>query len=244
MQIPSHDRKHIGVHHRRAGALVLLDLRDQLARERHRHVGVAGADEIPDAHLVGAVRVGVDEADGDRIDAGGEKLVDRASRCRLVQRALDLALGIDPLGDLEPQPPRDERRRLLPSDVVECRHPEASDLEHVPEAEGGDEAYPRPFALEDCIRRDRGPVHELGDAVGVDSDAGRKAAHDPPAVVLGRREDLSRRDVALLLEKYEVREGAPDINPDSHTHQAANPMSSAAFRPRICSFSAEVRNEQ
>ena len=201
-------------------------------------------DQIPNQRLVGAVRIGVDEADGVRIGAGREKPVDSACRRFLVEGALDFALGVDPLGDFESQPARDQRRRLLPSDVVERRHSEAADLEHVPEPKSGDEADTCPLALQDRVRRDRGPVHELGDVLGVDSGVRRKAVHDALAEILGCREDLASRDPALFIEEHKVGEGAPDVDSDTQTHQAANPMSSAAFRPRIWSFSAEVRNEQ
>src|SRR5215208_6971885 len=65
-----------------------------------------------------------------------------------------------------------------------------------------------------------------------------------PAFLRARVAYASSNKPGTIVEEHKVGEGAPDVDSDTQTHQAANPMSSAAFRPRIWSFSAEVRNEQ
>ena len=98
-------------------------------------VGVALADQVAQARLVRAVGVGVDEADGDRIDARRPARARRRARAAASSSARSIAPAVvDALVDLEAQPPRHQRRRLAPADVVEHRHAQAPDLQHVAKA--------------------------------------------------------------------------------------------------------------
>ena len=162
-EIVGHHRQDIGVDHGGAGALVLLDLGQHLGGEADRDRRVAGTDQLPDAALVGAVGIGVEQADGDRLDAGRQQRVDGAAGRRLVQRPLDPAPVVDPLRHLDAMRPVDQRRRLLPVEVVEHRHAQAPDLQHVAEALSGDQPGPGALLLNDRVGRDRGAVDHLVD---------------------------------------------------------------------------------
>ena len=92
-----------------------------------------------------------------------------ASTCALgigrVERALDMALGVDALVHHAAQIALDQRRRLLPGHVVEARHAQRADFQHVAEAVGGDQADAGALVLEDGVGGDRRAVAELLDAV-------------------------------------------------------------------------------
>ena len=69
VDVRRHQRPHVGVDHRRRRALVLALLAQDLARERDRRLGELLREDLADALLVLGVEVGVEEADGDRVDA-------------------------------------------------------------------------------------------------------------------------------------------------------------------------------
>ncbi len=66
-----------------------------------------------DAALVRRVGVGVEQADGDRLDVLVAQQRDGASRRGPVQRRHRRAVGVEPLVDLEAQRRGDQRRRLV-----------------------------------------------------------------------------------------------------------------------------------
>ena len=80
------------------------------------HTGSAGAlrrDDLLDRQLVRRIGERVDQAHGDRLDLLGEQRVDRALGIGRVERALDLARGVDALVDHLAQIALDQRRRLV-----------------------------------------------------------------------------------------------------------------------------------
>jgi hypothetical protein len=109
------------------------------------------------------VREGVEEADGNRLDGLGEQRVDRMLGVPGVEPALDPAEGVDALVDHVAEIALDERRRLRPAEVVETRHPQGADLEHVAEALCRDQTDARPLVLEDRVRGHSRAVPDLLD---------------------------------------------------------------------------------
>ncbi len=85
-QIARHHRHDIRVHHRGGRALVLLDLRQHLAREADRQARRALRDDVADRQLVNRVGVGVQQAHGDGFDPLGRAARPRRGR-RLACRA-------------------------------------------------------------------------------------------------------------------------------------------------------------
>jgi hypothetical protein len=105
----------------------------------------------------------VNKADGDRLYPLINELLDRARDIGLGQRPLHLAFGVDAFVDLDAQMALDEGRRLGPRQVIEPRHPQGADLEHVAEAFCRDQPGPRALQFEDRVRCNRGAVQHLDD---------------------------------------------------------------------------------
>ena len=164
--VAAHQRADVGVDHGRRRALVLPLLAQDLARERHGDSGELLAQDGADLLLVRGGAVGVQEADGDRLDPGLAQL--RCQRAHLagVDGADDGPVGGHPLGELEPEPPRHERVGLAPERVVHARDAETAELEDVAETGGGDERGDGAAPLEDGVRRDRRPVDDALDGAG------------------------------------------------------------------------------
>ena len=74
-------------------------------------------------------------------------------------------MRVDSLVDDTAQITLDQGRWLLPAHVVEARHAERAQLEHVAESLGGDKADARALVLEDRIRRDGGAVANFVDGL-------------------------------------------------------------------------------
>ena len=101
--------------------------------------------------LVVRVAVGVEQADGHRVEAGGER------RGPTERRDL-FPLGVQAAGDLEAEVARHQRLGAVRPRVVQRWPGLAGDLDHVPVPFGGDQGYPPAPALEQGIGRHRGPV--------------------------------------------------------------------------------------
>ena len=217
----SHQRQHVGIDDRRAGAFVFPDLRQQRARNRDWNGRVARTNQVAKAQFVRAVSVRIDQADRNGVDLRREDLTDDRVRAGFVQRMLDAAPVIDPLLDLESEPPGNQRRRFAPANVVEDGHPQTADLEHVAKALRGDERDPCALAFENGVRRHGRPVHDLrdlGDLHAAVADDGVETGCDTQAVVLRRRQHLGAQHPSCGVQAYEVGERAADIDADSRFH--------------------------
>ena len=111
------------------------------------------------------VCVGVDEADRDGVDTLVEETPYRASRVVAIERAHHLARRVHALVHHHPQVALHERRRFLPGEVVEPRHPQVAKVQHIAEALAGDEPDVRPGELENRVGCHGGAVHDLRDGV-------------------------------------------------------------------------------
>src|SRR5215831_9355705 len=151
VQIVGDDWRHISVDHRCRGAFIFLDLGQYLTRNAQREPRRLAPDDVLDHQLMRRVSERVDEADRDRFDRFGEERIDGALRVGRIERALDRALMIDAFVHHLAQIALDQWLRFGPADVIEARHAQGADLQHVPEPLGGDESDPRPLALEDGV---------------------------------------------------------------------------------------------
>ncbi len=219
-EVAVEDGLHVGVEDRGARALVLAhlarhvpgggdrDAREPLLQARLRRALVVG------------VRVGVQEADGDRLDLQlGAAVGHRVERVH-VERLEHLARAVDALGHLEAQPARHERLRLVVAEVVHVRPVAAADEEDVAEAAGRHERGARALALGDRVDHDRAAVDEerrLGEvhprrldrlehALGDRARGGRDLRRDQPA--------------GALVERDQVGERAADVRGDAQAHRA------------------------
>ena len=177
------------------------------------------AQDLAEPLLVRRVQVRVQQADGDRLDVGlaqprGERAAPRPRRARCSTSPS----ARHPLGDLEAEAPRDERRRLRPEVVVEVRHAHPPQLEHVAEALGRDERRPRAAALEHGVRGDGRPVHDALDRVAPSPASSRDGVDDRAVVGRRRREHL--------------REAQPPPSASSSSTSVNVPPTSAPIRAR------------
>ena len=177
---------------------------------------------------MGRVRIGVDEADRDGLDLFSEQSSHRLLRIGARQRAYDLARRVHPLVHHHPQVALHQRRRLLPREVVEPRHPQVAQLQHVAEALAGDEPHPRAGQLQDRVRRHRGAVHDLGDLArrhAMPDEHRLEPFDDGERIVIDARRDLLRDDPPAVVEQHDVGERAADVD--------ADPVAAHALLPRV-----------
>ena len=102
-EVALHQRLERGVDRGRRRAPVLAHDRVELVRERVRHAGQLRLEQLADAQLVRGVGDRPQQADGDRLDARAARSSreHRGARAASSSGVDDLALGADPLGDLE-----------------------------------------------------------------------------------------------------------------------------------------------
>ena len=188
-------RPHVGVHARRQRPLVLAELGQDVGAERHREARVEALDDRPDLLLVRGVHVGVDQRDGQRLDARLDEVAHDLLDLRLVDRDDDLAARVQALDRLarvgerrrrigldHDDPPRERARRLG-----------AGEMEDLAEARRRDQPDARALRLEHRVRRDGGAVEDVLQLV----DADARLVADPPHAgehalgrIMGRRRRL------------------------------------------------------
>ena len=199
LQVALDDRADDGVDHGRRGAQVLAELGRDLGRERDGHAGQLLGEDRADPLLVLRVDVGVEQADGDRLDLLAPQDRGRRAHGVVLERPQHLAGRAEPLGDGHRAVARDERLRLLELRVVERRPHLARDLEQVAEALGRDEAAARDLALDDRVRRHGRRVDDEADLRRRDVAVRERAVdglHEPLGGIGRRRQHLRDRDRA------------------------------------------------
>ena len=128
-------------------------------------VGQELEEAIARGALVLGVGVGVQEADGDRLDALRAAGVGDGVELGELEWNEDVAVAVDTLAHLEAQPPRHERLGLAADEVVHVGPVPAADLEHVAEAARGDERGQGTGALGQRVDDDRRAVDEVLDVL-------------------------------------------------------------------------------
>ena len=230
-------RSDVRVHQRRHGALVLAELGEDLRGDRHRHIGRDGCRDLGDHPLVTAVRVGVQEADGQGLHAVRHKLLDGFAHGGLVDRLDDRTVGAGPLGHLADVAGVGERLRLLVDHESEQRprRPRLGEVEDVPEPTRDDQADEGPSPLEHRVRRDGRAVEnrpELGKRDVRPCRCEPDALDHPDRLVVGRARRLREPDPLIgAVVENDVREGPADIDSDpvGHTLSLARRAASRYF---------------
>lgn len=115
------------------------------------------------------VGVGIDVADGDRLDPLGLEEGDRLLDVPLAQGRQHAAVEGDPFGHLPAQVARDEGAGLGKHEVEEVGPVAARDLENVAEPLRRQQGGLRALALGERVDDRRGAVDERLDAPGVDA---------------------------------------------------------------------------
>ena len=226
-QIALHQRLQRRVDCRGGSAAVLADDRVQTVRERERRSRPFALDQLGDAELVGGIDDRPEEADGDCLRPEGAGRRDRRQDATLVERDEDVPLGIDPLPELERQPARDIRGRIL---VLPKRVelPALAQQQHVGEALGREERGAGRLALDDRVRRPGRAVGEdlrtgeqLGDRHAERGCELRKALLDALERSLDVRRRLGQQQRAVLVGDDDIRERPPGVHGDAKPHQPA-----------------------
>ena len=215
-------RSHHGTHRGRAGALEFADLRQHLGRQIYTDTRQRRAQRLADAPLMRIVQEREQERHGDRLQPRLADRLDQRRQFILGQWRDNLALRIDPFGDLEPPAPRHQHRGRILQQIVQIgarRPPQFQDIAH---AARRDEAGARALVLQQRVGDHRGGMRQqryIGriDAVGIQPLA--DAVDHRLAEILRRGRQFGDGDAAgVLLHQGDVGEGAADIDADPPRH--------------------------
>ncbi len=217
-QVAGDDRHDIGVDDGRRGAFVFLDLRQHLEGDARFEIGRLACHDLLDHQLVARIGEGIEQADGDRLDLLGEQGVDGPFGVARLERPLDAAARIDPLVDDLAEIALDQRRGLLPGEVVELGHAERADLQHVAKALGRYQPDAGALVFEDGVGGHRRAVADLLDHVAGEAGLLEQLAQpldDRLGIVADAGGDLLGVDGAVGAQQDDVGEGAADIDADA-----------------------------
>ena len=225
LQLPLHvvdialdHRRHVGIGDRGDGALVFVHLRQDLGGERDRHAGEHLVRNCADLLLMHATRIGVHQADGQRLDPPRLEVAELLAQIVLVQLANDLAAGAGALLRLDSELQRRQRLGLGPDDPAgeDAGHEGAGDLQHLPVALRGDEADPGALALQDGVGGNRRAVHHVSDCgrldAGVIAHPLDAAEHADRGIVRGGGHLRAEGAAARFVDQQEIGERAADID--------------------------------
>ncbi|MCP9955602.1 hypothetical protein LUX33_49500 [Actinomadura madurae] len=185
---------------------------------------MAGVQVIADRLFVDGVAERPQQADRDRFRAGRQDRVHRGGDRVFGERDQDLAVGIDPLGDLHDAAAlHDVRRRRHFVRVALIGAGRAGDAQGVAEPLRGQQSHRGVLLLvhrvgDDGVAQDeavdRGEELRLGHAHTVPQDI--QGAEDPGGHVLGR--ERLAADHAPVDDRHGVGEGPPDVDANMKRH--------------------------
>ena len=215
-EVALHHAEDVGVGDRGGGALVLADLARDHGRQRHAQPGRALPQPSRHRLLVGGIAVGVEQRDGDGLDARRPQALDDGVHLGRGERRALAAVGQHPRAEAQAQAGRHQRLRLLEGEVVGVVAGLAPDLEGVLVAGGGDEPGRRALALDERVGDERGAVDDVAHLARAHARPGQGTArpvHHRGRGVLGGREDLLHDGGrAAGVEEHDVGEGPADVH--------------------------------
>ena len=218
-QVAIHQRLHVGVRAGRHAALILPQLGDHLRGDRHRDFRQFLANDAGGDLLVCGIAIGVEEADGDRLDTLPTELAGRVTDLLLRESRNDLPVAVDALGNFETVASLNERLGKCKEQIVDVVALLGAHLQKVAEALRRDETELCSLALDDGVCDQRRSVDDLAD-VGqgqprIPGD-GVETVESTDGRVFGCRQSLVEADVAALgVRKDEVGERAANIESDA-----------------------------
>ena len=224
LEVGGEHRSDVGADRRRARALELTDLGQDLARQEDGKAGQRRPQPLAYASFVHVVEEREHQAHGDGFHAiEAADGVDERVELRLVEGGDDLALGIDSFRDLEPLAAGHQHRGGVLEEIVEVGAGGAPDLEHVAESTGGDQRDIGALRFEQGVGDDGSGMGEERDRAGRDVvlvHRGTSAVDDGgPEVVRGRRRLGDPHPAAGLVEDCDVGERPADIHSDAPSHR-------------------------
>ena len=185
--------------------------------------GSKARNRAGDSHLVRRIDVGMQEDDGDRLDAGRRNRirddVDRGHG----KRHAHIALCVDTLGDFKAQMPRHERFARRGMKIVKVGTIAAADRDDIAKAFGRDQRRAHTLSLGDGVDHRRSAVNEKRYRVGREPGLAtlRDRMNDALRRVLRRGQRLADINLAgSLFEGDEVGERAAGVS-GNLDHRAA-----------------------
>ncbi len=136
-----------------------------------------------------------------------------------IQAEQDLAVGVNPFGNLQAATTWNEGRRHFQEQIVEIVACFAADLDRIAKALGCEQADGGPRAFDDRIGDQRRSVHQTVQVgrfqLRLPQDTG-DPGDDRSAGVVRRREQLSRVDeIAGRIVQHQIGEGPTNIDTDA-----------------------------
>ena len=227
------------------GAFVLLDLGQHVEADAQRQVGRLLAHDLLDHLLVRRIGVRMHQADRDGLDPFRQQAVDGGLGVGARKGHLHMAARIDAFLHRDPQAALDQHRRLGPGQVVEARHAQVADFQHVAEAGGGDQPGPRALQFQDGVGRHRGAVQDLGDVVAQDAGFGQHRADaldNGAGVVVDRGRHLPGDDGTVVGQEHDVGEGAADVDAETIRAHAGSSHSTVGVSAQPRRFRMAARS--
>ena len=165
------------------------------------------------------IAIGVQEADGDRLDAFGDQALRDGAHLGGFERREHVAVAVHAFGHFQAMAARHQRIREVQEQVVDVVALLGAHLQDVAEAARGDQAEARAAALDQGVGDQRGAVDDVAD-VGERQAGGAQqlgeAFQRADGWVVRRGQALVQADfVAFRIQQYEVGEGAADVEADA-----------------------------
>jgi len=230
-------RPQVGLGGRGTGALVLAEQRQDFTARGDGDVGERRAQRRGESPLVVRMAEGKQAGDRDRLRLQGHHRGDDAPHLGLGQLDQN-AVGTHALSDADHTVARQERRRVIPRQVVEVGAILAAQPQQVLESGGGDERDPRAAPLEQRIGRDGGAVDEncLGGThppslFPIPPVVDR--TKQPDRWIFRRRRDLANLDAAVVVQSDEIGERAADVDAEPHGTRRHRSHSSTSTNPAV-----------
>ena len=227
----------VGRHDRGVGPLVLPPLPGDLVGGHGRHLGPELLDPGQEGLFMSRVGVGVEQADGHGLHPLRPEILQDGGQAGEVQGGGLLAFVVDAAWRLPAQVAVHEGPGLLVLQVEEVGPVASADLQHVPEALGGDQGGLGPLALGDGVDDQGGAMDEGRELPGLDP-CGLDHVHDALLELAGRGVALGRAHLAVLGDVDQIGEGAANIRRDAH-YACSSLLSLARISPmrKMGSFS-------
>ena len=211
-QIIAHARPHIGVQRRRRGALIFAKFAQNFVARGDEGVWAEPPQRLAGHDLMRRVGVGMQEADGDGLDAEAVEMMRQPFERRHVEGDEHLARGVHPLVRLEGEVARHQRARAMEIEVEGVRPVAAAERVDVAKALRGDERGGGPAAFQHGVDRNGRAVQQFVHRRHI--AAGEAQRGGGPDGRIGRDGQRLGGDDGAVLEADEVREGAADIDAD------------------------------
>ena len=216
-EIGIHERLDVGIGQHGVETLVFAHLRADLGRERHHGIRHPFGQNLSNHRLMRIVDVGVDESDGDALEARLGDPVNRGLDFGPVQGDQHVTARTHPLANGESHLPRRKRLGQVQVQVILLEPRFGAHFDDVAKSLGRDQRRPCPPALDNGIGRQRRAVNDLPDGAGANPGLAACLMHAVDDRVLRGRiggKNLGQELLAFALQ-HDVGKGPADVNAES-----------------------------